>query len=59
MISRPLSKTEKMWMARIAKGHRELNYRHDAVHRLVGRGIAKVETRVDGKGNGRRILSKA
>lgn len=53
-----LSKTEDMWMARLRKGPRVLQYGHDAVRRLVGRGLAEIKTvKIHGGKVTRRVLS--
>ncbi len=42
MNGRKLSKTETMWMARLAKGSSAQQYTDKAVDRLIGRGLVAV-----------------
>ena len=59
-VGSQLSRTESAWMVRLAKGIVLLQGpRHQAVARIVRRGLAKVETvRVD-KRTVRRVLVRA
>lgn len=60
MITMKLSKTQNMWMARLRKGPRVLEHGHDAVRRLVNRGLAKITLVTADKGKAtRRVLSLA